>query len=128
MGRAAYLTSREHNGRDLPPEGGLCEDAGELEDEENPWIVTGVKVRTNASQRFDHLCFGCPVIVECRAWAAHFPWSSVVIGGWAAPGHGAFPPWSDGEDYPMPEPPLNKYEEAAEREAYNKSLKQKVTA
>ena len=42
-------------------------------------------------------CGSCPVLAECRVYAAKFRWAGVVIGGWVPDARrttGEFPPWS----------------------------------
>ena len=43
------------------------------------------------------ICASCPVLIECRDWAARFAdWSTVTVAGWTASSEQpSAPPWSD---------------------------------
>lgn len=57
--------------------------------------------RAGAARRAQLLavCGGCPVLDDCRRWAAGFDWFGVVVAGWQAPRRvGVRPPWAGERD------------------------------
>lgn len=43
------------------------------------------------------LCEACPVLAECRRYAAGRSWSGVTVAGWVAPvSNSGYPPWVTG--------------------------------
>jgi hypothetical protein len=53
-----------------------------------------------ASKAAREICMACPVLAECREWAAQFVWSGVTIAAWTASRRRAYPPWREDEREP----------------------------
>lgn len=79
------------------PDGGLCQQPGV---DKSPWTDP------DPTKDGPRICLPCPVLRECRAWAAHFNWyGPTIVAAWQPPtntnkSYGVPPPWRDDPDYP----------------------------
>lgn len=79
-----------------PPVGGNCEtEDGGFNEVFTTDGLRGHGVRKRSAEAVA-ICQTCPVLAECRQWAAQFDnWSAVTIAGWTAKNaEGESPPWA----------------------------------